>query len=230
MGRGGVRNGAGRPQTNPKEALENVLRVTNSEKEFILFARGKKLDLRQIIKTLSALLLLVFLNMPANAMVLEARVEYTVDSARVVAFDNTELRIPKSEFYNDRYDPNFYNNTLGCIRSGITHDDFKRPRKIVPFYENNKLAFYGVQYDDMPAKKYYYSPTGILLKYEISNFTGAYPYKTMAYDTKGKLLNINLVVSATESYLFNANKDLIGHWINNQFYDANSNKDISRRL
>ena len=112
MGRGGVRNGAGRPQTNPKEALENVLRVTNSEKEFILFARGKKLDLRQIIKTLSVLLLLVFLNMPANAMVLEARVEYTVDSARVVAFDNTELRIPKSEFYNDRYDPNFYNNTL----------------------------------------------------------------------------------------------------------------------
>lgn len=230
MGRGGMRNGAGRPQVNPKEALENVLRVTNSEKEFILFSRAKKLDLKKIIKSLTAFLLLLMLTMPANALVLEASVEYTVDSARIVAFDNVKKHISINEFYNERRDTYLYNNTLYCIRSGVTHDDFGRPRKIVPFFENGKLSFYGVQYDDMPAKKYYYSPTGILLKYEISNFNGVYPYKTMAYNTKGNLLNINLVISNTESYLFDAKKNLVGHWINNQFYDANGNKDISRRL
>ena len=228
MTRGGKRPGAGRPVN--KDPKKHTVRLTDSEKDFINFSRVKKIDLAKLKKTLLVLLTIIFISMPVNAYTLKGGVEYTVEKARIIAFDNTELKISKSEFINDRYDPNYYVNTLSCIRSGITHDDFKRPRKIIPFYENNKLAFYGVQYDDTPAKKYYYSPTGVLLKYEKSNFNDIYPYKTMAYDTKGKLLNINLVVSATESYLFNANKNLIGHWINNQFYDANGNKDISRRL
>ena len=69
-----------------------------------------------------------------------------------------------------------------------------------------------------------------MLKYEINTFKGEYPYKTMAYDTQGKLLNINLVVSDHESFLFDKNKKLIGHWLNNQFYNSKGEKDITRRL
>ena len=176
------------------------------------------------------LITLFFTHTSSMATVLQGSIEYTVEKARKIAFDNAALKISPQEFYNDKKDPNYFINTLSCIRSGITHDDFYRPRKIIPFYEYKKLAFYGIQYDDSPAKKYYYSPTGKLLKYEINNFKGSYPYKTMAYDIKGKLININLVVSSTESYLYSANKEFIGHWINNQFYNADGNKDITRHL
>lgn len=177
---------------------------------------------------------LIFLSfsMPVFCEILKGGVEYTVDSARTIAFQNTDLKISKSEFVQDLKDPLHPVNTLICIRKGLTHDDFYKPRKIVPFYDkdNKTLLFYGVQYDDLPAKKYYYSPAGILGKYEITTFNGSYPYKTLAYDTKGKLYNINLVVSQTESYLFDSKKNLVGHWLNNQFYDANGNLDMTRRL
>lgn len=231
MARGGSRINAGRPEKPLKEKLLYTMRLTDVEKKFIIFSRAKKIDLAKIKKTLAALALLFLVSMPANALMLEASVEYTVDSARIVAFKNTELKIAKSEFLEERYDPNYYVNVLVNIRQGKTHDDFKRPRKIIPFYEKDgKLSFYGVQYDDTPAKKYYYSPAGTILKYEVSNFSGVYPYKTMAYDIQGKLLNINLVVSPTESFLFDSKKNLLGHWLNNQFYDANGNLDITRHL
>ncbi len=183
------------------------------------------------MKKLLTLLFLSLILSPAFSETLKGGVEYTVDSARIIAFENTDLKIAKSEFLEERYDPYFYVNTMVCIRSGATHDNFQKPRKIVPFYEKDgKLSFYGVQYDDRPAKKYYYSPAGTLLKYEISNFNGNYPYKTMAYDIKGNLININLVVSLTESFLFDSKKNLLGHWLNNQFYDANGKLDITRRL
>ena len=165
--------------------------------------------------------------MPANAYTLNAGVEYTVDSARLVAFQDTNLSINKnefSEFLTDKY----YFSSIDFINGKIIE---AVGRRVVPFYgKNNKLSFYGVQYHNDKNKKFYYSPTGKLLKYEINTFKASYPYKTIAYDTKGNLLNINLVISDTESYLFDAKKNLIGHWINNQFYDANGNKDISRRL
>nr|DAT89627.1 MAG TPA: hypothetical protein [Caudoviricetes sp.] len=228
MTRGGQRINAGRPRAIDKK--EFTVRLTVSEKDFIEFSRKKLIDLKALQKTLLTLFALLCFAMPVNAMILQGSVEYTVEKARKIAFDNAALKISTQEFYNDKKDPNYFINTLSCIRSGITHDDFYRPRKIIPFYEDKKLAFYGVQYDDSPAKKYYYSPTGKLLKYEINNFKGSYPYKTMAYDIKGKLININLVVSSTESYLYSANKEFIGHWINNQFYNADGSKDITRHL
>ena len=229
MTRGGKRPGAGRPQNNPKEALTHVLRVTDSEKDFIQFSRVKKIDLTKLKKTLLAIVFLFVLAMPVNAYTLKGGVEYTVDSARIVAFENTHLKISVKEFKADMYDPHFYSNVLRCIPAGITYDDFGRARQIVPFYKDNKLVSYGVKYDNAPARKYYYSPTGVLLKYEENTFKGVYPYKTKSYDTKGKLLTINLVISANESYTFDNNKKLIGHWINNICYDENNNIIVTKR-
>jgi hypothetical protein len=226
MTRGGDRLGAGRPKVKPKEKLSHTVRLNDSEKDFILFSRVKKIDLTKLKKTLLAFATILFICMPVNAYTLKGGVEYTVDEARVVAFDNSPVKISKEEFSANINDK-FYFSSIGYINGRISE---AVARKIVPFYENNKLSFYGVQYDQDPSKKYYYSPSGKLLKYEVNTFSGSYPYKTLAYDTQGKLLNINLVVSNQESFLFDKNKKLIGHWVNNQFYDANGNKDITRRL
>lgn len=226
MPKGGSRINSGR-KLKLSEKLEVQKRLTKTEDEFINFVRIKNINLKDLLKTLLMFFAILFFTMPANAYTLKAGVEYTVDSARLVAFQDTNLSINKnefSEFLTDKY----YYSSIDFINGKIIE---AVGRRVVPFYgKNNKLSFYGVQYHNDKNKKFYYSPTGKLLKYEINTFKGSYPYKTIAYDTKGNLLNINLVISNTESYLFDAKKNLIGHWINNQFYDANGNKDISRRL
>ena len=225
MPKGGSRINAGR-KIKLEEKLEFTKRLTKTENDFILFARDKKIDLAKLKKTLLVFATLFFICMPVNAYTLKGGVEYTVDKARIVAFDNAPQNINKNEFgayLNDK----FYFSSIGYINGNIS---VAVARKVVPFYDKGKLSFYGVQYDNDPSKKYYYSPKGKLLKYEINTFNGEYPYKTMAYDTQGKLLNINLVVSDHESFLFDKNKKLIGHWLNNQFYNSKGEKDITRRL
>lgn len=225
MPKGGSRINAGR-KIKLDEKLEFTKRLTKTENDFILFARDKKIDFAKLKKTLLVFATLFFICMPVNAYTLKGGVEYTVDKARIVAFDNAPQSINKNEFgayLNDK----FYFSSIGYINGNIS---VAVARKVVPFYDKGKLSFYGVQYDNGPGKKYYYSPKGKLLKYEINTFKGEYPYKTMAYDTQGKLLNINLVVSDHESFLFDKNKKLIGHWLNNQFYNSKGEKDITRRL
>jgi len=228
MTRGGKRPGAGRPQTDKKEALLNVLRVTNSEKDFILFSRIKKIDLAKLKKSLLSVFVVLLFAMPVNALTLEAHIEYTVDSARTVAFDNTELQIDKSEFKGYLSDIFYYSN-IAAIKAGNLNAGIGFNRKLVPFYDkNNKLSFYGVQTEDQPNKKFYYSPTGKLLKYELNTFNGVYPYKTMAYNTKGQLLNINLVISDKEAFIFNKDKKLIAHWLDNKCYNEKGEIDLTR--
>lgn len=226
MPKGGSRINAGR-KIKLDEKLEFTKRLTKTENDFILFARDKKIDLAKLKKTLLVFATLFFICMPVNAYTLKGGVEYTVDKARIVAFENTPESINKNEFSSHLKD-NFYHSSIAFLEGRISGVFL---RKVVPFYnKKNKLSFYGIQYDNDPAKKYYYSTKGYLLKYEINTFKGEYPYKTMAYDTQGKLLNINLVVSDHESFLFDKNKKLIGHWLNNQFYNSKGEKDITRRL
>ena len=177
-------------------------------------------------KFLYLFVLLIFLYMPAFSQTLTGGLEYTIDKARIVAFDNSPMRISKDEFKANLNDPFFYSNT-GFIKGKISE---VMARKVVPFYDNNKLCFYGVQYNNDKSKKYYYSLKGNLLKVDICYDNGQYPYKAISYNSKGKLITVHLAISDTESFLFDSNKNLIGHWINNQFYNAKGEKEITRRL
>lgn len=227
MTRGGPRPGAGRPET--KDPKIHTIRLTNSEKEFIEFSRIKKINLTKLKKSLLVLVAIFMLAMPANATTLKAGIEYTVDSARVVAFQDTDITIPTSEFSGVLSDIFYYSN-IEAIKAGRNTAGIGFTRKLVPFYDkNNKLSFYGVQTEDQPNKKLYYSPTGKLLKYEINTFKGVYPYKTIAYDTKGHLLNINLVVSDNEAFIFNKDKKLIAHWLDNKCYNEKGEVDLTKR-
>ena len=166
--------------------------------------------------------------MPAYSLTLEAGIEYTVDQARIVAFKDTKLTIPTSEFSTYIYDIFYYSN-IEAIKDGRLTVGLGFSRQLVPFYgKNNKLSFYGVITEDQPNKKLYYSPAGKLLKYELNTFKGVYPYKTIAYDTKGKLININLVVSDHEAFVFDKDKKLIAHWQNNKCYDDKGDITLTR--
>lgn len=225
MPKGGSRINSGR-KLKLSEKLEVQKRLTKTEDEFINFVRIKNINLKDLLKTLLMSFAILFFTMPANAYTLKAGVEYTVDSARLVAFQDTNLSINKnefSEFLTDKY----YYSSIDFINGKIIE---AVGRRVVPFYEkNNKLSFYGIQYHNDKNKKFYYSPTGKLLKYEINTFKGSYPYKTIAYDTKGNLININLVVSDKEAYIFNKDKKLIAHWIGNICYNEKGEVDLTKR-
>ena len=192
---------------------------------------------------LTFLILLLF-SCSAYSMTLKGGVEYTVDSARIIAFENTDLTIPKSKFSGLMSDIYYYSN-IEAIKAGKLSAGIGFNRKLVPFYnKNNKLSFYGVVTEDQPNEKLYYSPTGKLLKYEINTFSApeqsayarltreasadVYPYKTIAYNTKGQLLNINLVVSDNEAFVFNKEKKLIAHWIGDTCYNENGEIDLTK--
>lgn len=178
-------------------------------------------DIRTMFLTLFAVLAIC---MPANCLTLNGSIEYTVESARAEAFKDVEKTIPVSDFSKYVTDI-FYFSSIDFINGKISESV---GRKIVPFYaKNKKLLFYGVQYNGSP-QKFYYSPEGRLLKYEVNTFKGTYPYKTAAYDTKGRLLNINLIISQNESYIFDRNEKSIGHWLGNKFYNSNGKEDITR--
>ena len=227
MTRGGNRPGAGRPIN--KDPKKHTVRLTDSEKDFIDFSRIKLIDLRKLKKSLLVILAMLIFSMPGYSLTLEASVEYTVDSARVVAFQDTNISIPTSEFSGYMSDVFYYSN-IEALKAGRLSAGVGFSRKLVPFYDkNNKLSFYGVVTEDQPNKKLYYSPAGKLLKYEINTFNDVYPYKTIAYDTKGQLLNINLVVSDHEAFVFNKDKNLIAHWLYDKCYNEKGQIDLIKR-
>lgn len=172
---------------------------------------------------------LLFCIIPTFATTLKGSVEYTVDSARLVAFQDVKKRTPITDIRPYLFDDMYYNNTLRCIPKNITYDDFCKPRKIVPFFANDKLDFYGIQYDKTPNIKLYYSTKGRLLKYEVNTFKGVYPYKTLSYDIYGRLININLVISENEAYIFDRNKKLIAHWLDDKCYNENGEVELTRQ-
>jgi hypothetical protein len=228
MTRGGKRPGAGRPVNN--DPKKHTIRLTDTEKDFIEFSRIKAIDLNKLKKSLLVVFAMFIFAMPVNALTLKTSVEYTVDSACLVAFENTNLTIPKSEFNSYTYDVFYYSN-LEALKARKYSAGLGFTRKLVPFYtKGNVLTYYGVQTEDQPNKKFYYDLKGKLIKYEVSTFNGTYPYKNIAYDEKGKLLNIHLIVSEKESFIFDENKKLIGHWINNQCYDENGKLTVARHL
>ena len=187
----------------------------------------RKIDLEKLKKTLLVIFAMLFLSMPANSLTLEAGIEYTVDQARIVAFEDTKLTIPTSEFSTYIYDIFYYSNK-DALKKDIYTINMGFERQLIPFYKGKKFIGYGVKSEDEPNKKFYYTIQGKLFKYEISTFNGTYPYKNIAYDEKGNFINIHLFVSEKESFIFDKDKKLLGHWLNNNCYDDKGNITLTR--
>lgn len=230
MTRGGQRINAGRPRAVNKK--EFTVRLTISEKDFIEFSRKKLIDLKALQKTLLTLFALLCFAMPVNAMILQGSVEYTVDKARVIAFDNTDMSISANE-YSDNLKDLYNRSNLESMERNIFKvgiGSFSEAR-LVPFYNGKNIIAYGVAYKSNPNKKFYYNRAGELLKIDINATPNKYPRKELSYDKQGRLITASLVISESEAYIFNTNKELIRHWVNNVSYDKNGNKSkLNRRL
>lgn len=183
------------------------------------------------MKRIIILLFFLFLTIqPSSALTLEGGVTYTVETARAAAFDNIDYQIAEDEY--SQYLTNFYNlSDMQDMKNGIFRVGVGTfsPRRLVPFFQRNRITLYGVQYDSNPNKKFYYTPNGKLFKFDIHDNKGKYPYKALSYDNKGRLVSSHLVISNSESYLFDNNKKLVGHWIGNQFYNAKGKKTKQTR-
>lgn len=63
-------------------------------------------------KIFTLLILLISLCMPAFSQNLKGEVEYTVDNARIVAFDNSPIKIHPNEFKGYLRDPFLFKSLL----------------------------------------------------------------------------------------------------------------------
>ena len=168
-------------------------------------------------KNLLVFFILLISSLPLCAETLEGSI--SVDSARIDAFDGIEKALSQNEltlFKSDR----FYYSNMDLIKSGKYMADFGYERKITPYFtKRNRLIKYSVQYRNASKKTLYYSKRDKLLRYEITDYEGFYPYKTAVYNSRGKLSNIDYIISDNEKYIFNKKKKLIAYCINDKCYN-----------
>lgn len=187
------------------------------------------------MKRIIILLFFLFLTIqPSGALTLEGGVTYTVETARAAAFDGVATKIDMSPYKEYLQDKSQFENKLFIMvgnlepKEGVIGDNFHQ-RKIVPFKnKQGRLLAYGIQYEDMPDKKFYYTEDGYLLKIEFDTFKGIYPYKTISYNPRGKLININFIASKNKHYIYDNKKKFLGHWENMQFYSSDGEKTLTR--
>ncbi|MBQ8476458.1 hypothetical protein IJ531_05290 [bacterium] len=149
---------------------------------------------------------------------IKGRITFTEDTARSAAFKDLARKIPRDIIKPYLKDENTKINIESLKNKTYIIDDEPK-RSINPFLAWDRMVLYSVEYENDLNKKYYYNPLGHLVKYEINDYAGYYPYRAIAYNKKGDVINITFVVSEIESYIFDKDEKLIGHWLNNQFFD-----------
>ena len=175
-----------------------------------------------------AILLLFFFNW-TSADDLEGRVIYNEETARIEAFKDLSRKIPKALFKDDLKDKNYKENYKN-IKKKNYQIETEPSRILTPFYVMNQLAAYAVQYDNDINKKYYYNALGHLVKFEINDYAKEYPYRAIAYNRKGEVISIVLIVSEAESFVFNKDEELLGHWFDEHFYNIKGKEKFKREL
>jgi len=173
----------------------------------------------------------LFCTMPVSAITLKGSVEYTVDTARAIAFENVNKTIPIDEykqFFNDFLHYSNIDYMQKCeyrLYAGFSH-------RLVPFYnKKGKLLAYGICYDKTPDKVFYYNRWGDLIKIEFNPTPNTYPRKNIAYNTKGELYTVALYVAPGELYIFDKNGKFVVHWVGNYAYNEKGEElKITRRL
>lgn len=199
-GRGGKREGAGRPK---QEKVKKKFSFRLSEEE--------EKAVRELLAKMRGKLVIFFclfaLCLPVSAQTLQGGVTYTEETARQTAFEGVHkyCPFPNVEAFNrSLFVGSINKNDVLSIQEFNT-----KLAKIIPF---NVIA---VAYKDNPNYVYYYEKQnkgykGLAVEIIIGN---NYPVKTVKYDAKtGKLLSIGLTTSPYDDFAFDADGNLVGHW------------------
>lgn len=215
---GGKREGAGRP------------RGTNNKKQYTFRLSLEELSaVRKLLAKMRGKLIIFFcllaLCLPVSAQTLQGGVTYTEETARKEAFEGVK---PLSIVYsvgweNPKYffDLKAQNDVMGIAKNN--------PRlKGIPLPFN----LYSVVYKDEPNKEYiyskYYGKYRILATITSVN-NSAYPQKYLKYDRYGNLLSIEFN-TGKESFIYDVNRKLIGHWKGNSGKTIDNNLKINQKI
>ena len=145
-----------------------------------------------------------------SAYTLNGGVSYTVETARIKAFENVDKKIKIDNYKDFLYDINYEKNM-----SAIKKSKFKYKGRYLTYFSDKT---YSVSYSNSSNICYYYDANG---KLEYIGITKGerYPKKGIKYDIEGNLYSTCLIISNKEQFLFDKNKKLIAHWIGNNGYN-----------
>lgn len=191
---GGKREGAGRPKgTNNKK--QYTFRLSDEElkavKEVLAKMRGK----------LVILFTLLCFCLPCQAVTLHGGVQYTAEQARQEAFDGVKNFDALSVI--GVFEPRYYFN-LNALNDVLVAAKTKTKLMKVINYE-----LYTVVYKDSPNKEYIYEK-GKEKNKLVATITKT-NYKHLKYSPNGELLSIEYF-AGNDSFLYNPQGKLIGHW------------------
>ncbi len=151
--------------------------------------------------------------------VLMGRINYDVNAAREEAFRSVEYTIGKGDLKKHLYDENYDEN-----QNALKYD-VKLKNREIKMYSMQYAKSYGVEYkNDKKHTYFYWLNSGALKSVAIEQSAkpeakDVYPTKVYYYRPNGKLVNVNLIVSPTEEYIFNKDGTLNCHWINGEAFD-----------
>ena len=174
--------------------------------------------MKKIILTTLAILLAL----PASALILQGNAEINTQAAREETFNNINYALGPNEFRDYWNDPNYAIN-YNALKNGSN----KVANRQLSLFSDGT---YGVRYLNDPYHNYYYDENGILFKVDVLNKPyNVYPHRSVAYNRYGAFKNATYVVSKNEQYLYDKNKNLLGHWVENACYDENGNVLMLRK-
>ena len=148
--------------------------------------------------------------------VLMGRINYDVGSARDEAFSSVEYTIPRDRLRKYLYDENYEENQ-NALKYNVQLKD-----RSIKMYAMQYAKSYGIEYKaDKKYTYFYWQNSGALKSVAIDQNPkpDTYPAKVFYYRPNGKLVNVNLIVSPTEEFIFNKDGSLNCHWINGQAFD-----------
>lgn len=164
---------------------------------------------------------LFFLQASVQAKILTGEVEFNAEDARNAVF-STPLNNFNINSITQYYIDSNNNENCGYLLQGITE---LKDRKLAKFSDGS----YGVQYYDNPLFSWYYSSNGRLTGF-IKKESENYPCKIVKYKPDGSIIMTGYRVSDKESFLFDKQGKMLGHWLNNICYDNYNNIIMTRSI
>lgn len=169
-------------------------------------------------------ILVIFLSLPLQsfALVLQGNAQYNAELAREETFSNINYALGPNAFRDYWRDPNFINN-YNALNNNINNVE----NRVLALFSDGS---YGVRYLEDPYHNYYYDKNGNLFKIDVLNKPfNDYPHKSVAYNRYGAFKNATFVISKEEQYLYDREKNLIGHWVGSACYDEKGNVLMLRK-
>lgn len=175
-----------------------------------------------MIKRLFILFIALFFTLPASALILQGNAQFNAEMAREETFKGIDFSLNPNDYKEHWTDPNHLAN-YSALKNGKN----KSENRYLSLFSDGT---YGVRYIEDPYHNYYYNQNGSLFKFDVLNKPfNVYPHRSVAYNRFGAFKNATFVVSKDEQYLYDAGKNLMGHWVENACYDENGNVLMLRK-